>query len=246
MNRLRLITLDATNTIFKFKEPPMVNYVKFAKKHNVICQTETLIPAFYLSFKTVDKKWPHFGATSNVTSEKWWHEVIYGTFHEFERDTITPIAEDLYRYYATAEPYYVFPDVLPFVEKVKSLNIKLAIISNYDKRLPGILDELRISHFFEKIITSEEAKVSKPDPAIFEFCLKQCNIRARPENLLHIGDDLDKDYKGAKNLNWNGLVIKRRQNLDNVLVSSPRYICHSFNEVYYVMQTPGLLLPKAF
>ena len=101
MNRLRLITLDATNTIFKFKEPPMVNYVKIAKKHNVICQTENLIPAFYQSIKTVEKKWPHFGATSNVTSENWWHEVIYGTFHEFERDAIAPIAEDLFRYLCT-------------------------------------------------------------------------------------------------------------------------------------------------
>ena len=97
MNRYRLITLDATNTIFKFKEPPMVNYVKIAKKHNIICQTETLIPAFLQSLKSVEKRWPHFGATSNVTSEKWWHEVIYETFHGFDRNTIAPIAEDLYR-----------------------------------------------------------------------------------------------------------------------------------------------------
>ena len=62
----------------------------------------------------------------------------------------------------------------------------------------------------------------------------------------YIGDDIEKDYRGAKNIKWHGLVIKRDQNHDNSLVSSPRYICNSFDEVYYVMQTPGLLLPRAF
>ena len=97
MNKLRLVTLGATNTIFKFKEPPPVTYVKFAQKHKLNCHPDSLTPAFQLSIKSVSKKWPHFGATSNVTSEHWWHEVIYGTFHDFDRNTVTPIAEDLYK-----------------------------------------------------------------------------------------------------------------------------------------------------
>ena len=94
----------------------------------------------------------------------------------------------IYSYYATAEPYHVFPDFLPFAEKIKSKNIKFAVISNYDVRLHGILDKLNLSHFFDKIITSEEAKVSKPDSPIFEFCQNQCEVHgAKPEEILHIG-----------------------------------------------------------
>ena len=93
-----------------------------------------------------------------------------------------------YRYYATAEPYHVFPDFLPFAEKIKSKDIKFAVISNYDTRLHGILDKLNLSYFFDKIITSEEAKVSKPESPIFEFCQNQCEVHdAQPEEILHIG-----------------------------------------------------------
>ena len=153
----------------------------------------------------------------------------------------------LCRHYATAEPYHVFPDFLPFAESVKSKNITFAVISNYDIRLHGILEKLGLSHFFDKIITSEEAKVSKPSAEIFKLCQNQCGMNAaKPEEILHIGDDIEKDYHGAKNIKWNGLIIKREQNHDNSLVSAPRYICNSFDEVYYVMQTPGLLLSRAF
>ena len=82
----------------------------------------------------------------------------------------------------------MFPDFLPFAEKIKSKNIKFAVVSNYDIRLHGILDKLNLSHFFDKIITSEEAKVSKPDSPIFEFCQNQCEDHgAKPEEILHIG-----------------------------------------------------------
>ena len=98
MNKFRLITVDATNTIFKFRDPPLHTYAKIALKHNLKCQPDQLTPAFFKTFKSVNEKWPHFGATSNVTSEQWWHEIIYGTFHNFDRKTIEPIANDLYRY----------------------------------------------------------------------------------------------------------------------------------------------------
>ena len=149
------------------------------------------------------------------------------------------------RHFASPEPYEVFPDFIPFVEKIKSNQTKLAVISNYDKRLPPVLKKLGLSHYFDKIITSEEAKMSKPDSAIFHFCQNECGaVDFLPEEILHIGDDIEKDYKGARNVNWNSLVIKRNQNNDySSMVFSPGHICNSFEEVFCVIQTPELLLP---
>ena len=76
---IRLITLDATGTIFKFKEPPLV-YANFAQKYQYQCDVKQLETSFYHSLKSVNKKWPHFGGASNVPSERWWNEVIHGTF----------------------------------------------------------------------------------------------------------------------------------------------------------------------
>jgi len=74
---------------------------------------------------------------------------------------------------------------------------KLHIITNgfqevQEKKLRGS----SIDHYFQKIINSEMAGVKKPDPYIFELALEMA--KARPQNSLMIGDNLEADILGAK------------------------------------------------
>jgi putative hydrolase of the HAD superfamily len=58
------------------------------------------------------------------------------------------------------------------------------------------ISEGRLSQFFEKIITSEEAGVKKPNPAIFQLALQQAG--AQPHESLMVGDDPEVDIEGAR------------------------------------------------
>ena len=74
---------------------------------------------------------------------------------------------------------------------------KLHIITNgfqevQERKLKGS----SIHHYFQKIIDSEMAGVKKPDPYIFELALDMA--KARPQNSLMIGDNLEADILGAK------------------------------------------------
>ena len=74
---------------------------------------------------------------------------------------------------------------------------KLHIITNgfqevQERKLKGS----SIYHYFQKIIDSEMAGVKKPDPYIFELALDMA--KARPQNSLMIGDNLEADILGAK------------------------------------------------
>ena len=40
------------------------------------------------------------------------------------------------------------------------------------------------------------------------------------EEILHIGDDLKKDYLGAKNVGWNALLIQRNKEAKNELLGA--------------------------
>ena len=51
--------------------------------------------------------------------------------------------------------------------------------------------------YFDKIITSEQVGVKKPNPLIFEFALKQANAQANDS--IMIGDNWEADIMGAKN-----------------------------------------------
>ena len=85
---------------------------------------------------------------------------------------IEPAAVDLYKLYSTAKPYEVYPDAKQFLTNIGSnkecSNVKLGVISNYDKRIVGIVEELELSTFIDFITYSEESQFSKPQKQIFE------------------------------------------------------------------------------
>lgn len=65
---------------------------------------------------------------------------------------------------------------------------------------------LNISSFFSFLVTSEEAGVEKPDPYIFKLAMEKLKLPA--EDVIVIGDSMEKDIKGADNLNIKSHVIR--------------------------------------
>ncbi|KAE8413346.1 hypothetical protein BDV36DRAFT_268911 [Aspergillus pseudocaelatus] len=64
------------------------------------------------------------------------------------------------------------------------------------------------------VVTSYEAGVEKPSPRIFEVARRQAKALARGDNLgdwtcVHVGDDLEKDYRAAVGAGWHGYFLAR-------------------------------------
>jgi putative hydrolase of the HAD superfamily len=72
---------------------------------------------------------------------------------------------------------------------------QLAVISNFDGRLRFILEHLGISKFFAHIFISSEIGADKPDPEIFCRALKLAELK--PDEILHVGDDPERDWEAA-------------------------------------------------
>lgn len=99
---------------------------------------------------------------------------------------------------------------------LKERGLKLAIISNtgrtWGQFLRIVQDQVGISDLFDHRTFSDEARVRKPDPRIFERTLSALHVR--PAEVVHVGDDVDADVAGAKGLGmravwydtgkWNG------------------------------------------
>ena len=58
-----------------------------------------------------------------------------------------------------------------------------------------------------KVFTSEDAKSYKPRSELFRMALKETNLK--PQEIVHIGDSLSSDIKGAANLEINTIWINR-------------------------------------
>ncbi|KAM9758528.1 haloacid dehalogenase-like hydrolase domain-containing protein 3 isoform 2-T4 [Menidia menidia] len=101
----------------------------------------------------------------------------------------------------------IFPDSKKALESCSSLGLKLGVVSNFDSRLDAILHSCGLLSHFSFLITSEEAGVAKPSPAIFHQALQRCGTPAH--SVAHIGDHYMNDYIGSRSVGIQGFLLDR-------------------------------------
>ena len=91
---------------------------------------------------------------------------------------------------------HVFPFTYQVLDYLKE-KYHLHIITNGFEEVQHVkLEQSKLLHYFEQIVTSEQVGVKKPNPEIFRHALVKafCN----PDESIMIGDDLPVDILGAK------------------------------------------------
>jgi 2-haloalkanoic acid dehalogenase type II len=126
----------------------------------------------------------------------------------------------------------LFPEVSEVLERL-SKDYKIALISNFTHTefITSTLRELRIHRFFDKIIVSDTFGWRKPHPSIFKHFLNTLEVRA--EDAVFVGDDIESDIKGAKNMGIKAILLARikpsLKNIDKTQIE-PDYIIKSLVE----------------
>ena len=97
-------------------------------------------------------------------------------------------ASELYSLYHSPKPYLTLDDGLQALDSLRSRNITVGAISNFDNRLHDIVPSLGLNKYLQFVVTSEDAKSSKPEEQIFEFALNKSGLKnLKPDEILHIG-----------------------------------------------------------
>lgn len=84
---------------------------------------------------------------------------------------------------------------------------KVAVVSNFDSRLTGILREHELEALCTEIVFSTGVGAAKPDSGIFEHTLAK--LDTTPDCAVHVGDSHDADYVGARSAGLEGLLLMR-------------------------------------
>ncbi len=103
--------------------------------------------------------------------------------------------------------YHIFPDVFPALEDLRSLGLRLGIVSNWGWRLPDLCAMLGLNSYFDFIIASSRVGAAKPHPAIFQAALREAG--SEPEETLHAGDNVAADVRGAQAVGITGVWLDR-------------------------------------
>lgn len=117
-------------------------------------------------------------------------------------------AAELYDRFARAAAWRVYDDVEPGLSSLAASGVRMAVVSNWDERLPRLLDELGLAPRFAAVVVSSEVGVEKPHPRIFEVALER--LRSRAERTIHVGDAALEDVEGARAAGLHALRLDRR------------------------------------
>jgi putative hydrolase of the HAD superfamily len=104
-------------------------------------------------------------------------------------------AAELFHRFGTPEAWEVYPEVREVLTAFREQGLRLAVISNWDERLPLLLKRLGLTPLFDAIVTSSEVGVEKPDGRIFAETVKRLGVE--PGEALHVGDSPLEDVEGA-------------------------------------------------
>lgn len=209
----KVIFLDAVGTLFGVRGSVGDVYSAMAHQFGVQVPAETLESAFRQAFAAAEP--PVFPGTDPEEIPEcefeWWRVIALRTFQQAgvleQFADFTEFFDELYTHFATADPWFIYPDVLPALEAWQRVGIQLGIVSNFDSRLEFVLEALKLNEFFTSLTLSTWAGAAKPDPQIFAVALQKHNCL--PQEAWHIGDSFKEDYQGAKAAGLRAILLER-------------------------------------
>jgi REG-2-like HAD superfamily hydrolase len=137
-----------------------------------------------------------------------WRRFVQGVFSRAGGgDLPEAMLQELIDHFGNPEHWSVYPDVEPVLDELARRGTILAVVSNWDSSLPGLLERLALAPRFQTVVVSAIAGVSKPSARIFEEALERTGARA--DEVLHVGDHPAEDYEGARAAGLSALLLDR-------------------------------------
>ena len=209
---IKAIFFDALGTLFYLTRTVGHHYALAGTEVGLTLDPNQLDAAFVSAWK----KMPHRAAIAGPRENDdkgWWRELVdlvlaqaAPSLNEFDRDNLFEVAYEHFAEPGVWELYSEVPDMLKQLQP----RFQLAVVSNFDGRLRFILDHLGISKFFTHIFISSEIGADKPDPEIYRRALKLIDLN--PNEVLHVGDDPERDWKAASAAGLPVLRLDRPKN----------------------------------
>lgn len=140
---------------------------------------------------------------------------------------INLISEEYIKYLPTFN--HLFEGAIEVLDYLKP-KYNLHIITNgFQEVQNGKLRNAKIEHYFTTVTNSEMAGVKKPNPKIFELALQLA--KAEKKTSLMVGDSLEADMEGAKNIGLDALFFNETK------TEEP----HDFPQIYHLLELKNIL-----
>jgi putative hydrolase of the HAD superfamily len=207
--KLLAVTLDATGTLFAPRDLG-AEYARVLARHGLALPADELARAIRLAWQelgcVVDPARDRFAGAGGAPA--YWRRVVERVCALAGAPPPSRFAvAELYERFAEPGAWRVFDDVLPALAGLHAAGFRLALISNWDERLPRLLERLELARWFDTLVISSAVGVEKPHRRIFEVALAR--LEAPATGVLHVGDSARDDVEGALAVGCRALLLDR-------------------------------------
>lgn len=220
---LGAVTLDAAGTLFEVAEPVGVTYARVAARHGIGVTATELDRAFRAALAGAPPlAFPGASPVRLPDHERaWWYAVVRRTFGAAGMSShFDACFAELFDFYARAAAWRVFADAPEALRALRARGLRVGVVSNFDTRLVGLLDQLGLAPLVDRIVHSTRAGVAKPDPAIFHLALEALGVP--PAEALHAGNEVVADVEGARAAGLRAVLVDREGRLAPLPPGVPR------------------------
>jgi putative hydrolase of the HAD superfamily len=207
--RPKALLLDAMGTLMGLREPLGHTYAAVAARHGL----ELSATAVGTAFSTL---WPSAppmafpgleGAELEQAERRWWGERIDATLAACGVGPApAALHRELFDTFADPRLWRVYDDVPGALDRWHRGGLRLAVVSNFDQRLAGLLAGLDLERWLEVVVISSRAGAAKPSAVPFQQALAALDLPAHA--VWHVGDSED-DVRGAQAAGIRAVRIRR-------------------------------------
>jgi putative hydrolase of the HAD superfamily len=208
----KAIFFDAAGTLIRLTKSVGIHYALVAERQGLRLHPEQLTAAFRMVWREMPMR-PATGEPREDDDKGWWRDLVKRLLARvapqidpLDRDTFFEAA---YGHFAEAGVWDLYPEVREVLEALGP-RYELAVISNFDGRLRVILEHLALTKYFRHIFISSELGADKPNPLIYRRALEVSGLK--PCEVLHAGDDPERDWAGAESAGLEVFRLKRPEN----------------------------------
>jgi putative hydrolase of the HAD superfamily len=214
---IRAVLFDAVGTLIHLREPVGDTYARFARAHGVAASPSVLQAAFARVLHGMPPMaFAGSAAAVREAERQWWRTVVRAVFDAagvmprfagFER-----CFDELFAHYGGAGAWRYGSGVVDTLRRLRVRGRAVAMVSNFDHRLPALLDALGLASLFDAVVLPADAGAAKPDRRIFDCALTRLG-GVPAAQALYVGDDVAGDVGGAQRA---GLQVIDASGLDDM------------------------------
>jgi putative hydrolase of the HAD superfamily len=196
-----MVFFDAGGTLLRPREDVATVYSETAGRYGLDAGRDAVMASFFAAFheQKLDGK---------AQDRAWWRTVVARTFAGFgQASDPEALFDDLYAHFHDPASWELFPRALETIGALRARGYRTGLISNWDDRLPELLDGLALTPLLDPVVISYDVGAEKPHRRIFERALGAAHLP--PEKTVMIGDDYEADVQGASALGMRAVQIRR-------------------------------------